>query len=82
LEACSLQRVERGERGREAEEALGGEEDQGFGAGLAHLAAQEVEVLGGGGYVADLDVFVGAELEVALDSCAGVFRALAFVAVG
>ena len=49
---------------------------------MGHLAAEEVEVLGGGGYVADLDVFVGAELQIPFDSGAGVFGALAFVAVG
>jgi hypothetical protein len=40
-----------------------------------------MEVLRGGGGLADLDVVLRGELEVALDAGAGVLRALAFVAV-
>ena len=46
------------------------------------LTAEEVEVLGGGGGLGDLDVVVGGELEEALHAGAGVLGALAFVAVG
>ena len=46
------------------------------------LTAQQMEILRGGGGLADLNIVVRGELEVALDAGAGVLRALAFVAVG
>ncbi len=50
--------------------------------GAAHLAAQQVEELGGGRGVADLDVVLGGQREEALDARRGVLGALALVAVG
>ena len=47
----------------------------------AHLAAQQVEVLGGRRAVRDLEVVLGAELQEALDARARVLRPLALVAV-
>ena len=46
------------------------------------MAAEEVEVVGGGGGVGDDPVVLGAELEEALEPGAGVLRPLAVVAVG
>src|SRR5439155_25475712 len=46
-----------------------------------HLAAQHMEILRGGGEIADLDVVFGARLKKALDASAGMFRTLPFVAV-
>ena len=43
-----------------AQEALGGHDDERLAEGAGHLAAQEVEVLGWGGEVADLDILFGA----------------------
>ena len=45
------------------------------------LAAQQVEVLGGGGAVGDADVVLGGQLQEALQPGAGVVRALALPAV-
>ena len=50
--------------------------------GLAHLPAQQMKVLRGRRQVADLDVLLGAELQVPLDARARVLRALALVPVG
>ena len=53
--------------------------------GLRHaaqrLAAQQVEILRGGGGLANLHVVARGELQVALDARAGMLRSLAFVAV-
>ena len=65
----------------EAQQALGGEDDQRPRLADQRLAAQQVEVLGGGGRVGDADVALGAEGEEALDAGAGVLRARALVAV-
>ena len=48
----------------------------------AHLAAQQVEVLGRGGGVGHLDVVLGAGRQEPLDARRGVLRALPLVAVG
>ena len=61
---------------------LGGEDDEGLAPLAQGLAAEEMEVLRGGGGLRDLDVVLRRELEVALDAGAGVLGALAFVAVG
>lgn len=47
-----------------AEEAFGGHDDEGFNDILFLLAAEEVEELGWGGGVTDLDIFFCAGLEV------------------
>ena len=46
-----------------------------------HLPAQDVKVLRGSRYVADLDVVFSAKLQESLEPSAGMFRPLAFVAV-
>src|SRR5580765_3684323 len=46
------------------------------------LTAQEMEILRGVAGLRDLDIVFSGELNEALDASAGVFRALAFVAVG
>ena len=61
---------------------LGGHQDQRFAEVPLHLPTQGVEILGRRREVPDLDVVLGAELQVALDAGRGVLRALAFVAVG
>ena len=64
-----------------AQHALGSEHDQRL-APLTHrLPAQHMEVLGGVGRLADLNIVSRRELQIALDARAGVFRALSFVAV-
>ncbi len=68
--------------GRQAQQALRGEDDQRPPVGEQHLAAQQVEELGRGARVGDLQVLLGTEREVALDAGAGVLRALPLVAVG
>ena len=65
----------------EAQQALGGEDDQRARLADQRLAAQQVEVLGGGGRVGDADVALGGEREEALDAGAGVLRPGALVAV-
>src|SRR5581483_4714651 len=72
---------ERRHRGPVAEQALRGHDDERLAELAVHLAAEEVEVLGGGGRVADLDVVLGAELEPALEPRARVLRPLPLVAV-
>src|SRR5690606_35516850 len=47
-----------------------------------HLPTQRMEVLRGRAEIADLHVSLGAQLEEALETRAGVLRALSFVAVG
>ena len=64
-----------------AEHRLRREDDQGLAPFAHRLAAQEVEVLCGGGGLRDLHVLLRGELEVALDAGGGVLRPLAFVAV-
>jgi hypothetical protein len=85
-EAAAGEIVQRGNRARMAQQALGREDDQRLAraaavAAAVHLAAQQVEVLRRRGAVAHLHVVLGAEREVALDARAGVFRPLPFVAV-
>jgi len=57
------------------------EYDQGLAPVAQGLAAQQVKILRGVARLRDLDVVFGGELDEALDSRAGMFRALAFVAV-
>ena len=64
-----------------AQHALGREDDQRLAPVTQRLPAQQVEILRGVGGLADLDVVPRCELQEALDARAGVFRALAFVAV-
>ena len=65
-----------------AQHALGREDDQRLAPVAQGLAAQQMEILRGVGGLRDLDVVLRGELDEALDAGAGVFRALAFVAVG
>ena len=65
-----------------AQHALGREDDERLAPLAQGLAAQEVEILRGSRGLADLNVVVRSELEIALDARAGVLRALALVAVG
>ena len=67
---------------REPQQGLGSHDDERLPERAFELTAERVEVLGWGGEVTDLHVGLGAELEEAFESGAGVFRALAFVAVG
>src|SRR6266508_2944061 len=46
-----------------------------------HLAPQHMKILRGGGWIADLDVILGARLEKSLEARAGVLRALPFIAM-
>ncbi len=64
------------------EHGFWGKDDEGLAPFAQGLATEEVEELGGGGGLGDLDVVLGGELEIALDASAGVLGALAFVAVG
>ena len=64
------------------EHGFRGEDDEGLAPFAQGLAAEEVEVLRGGGGLGYLDVVLRGELEVALDAGAGVLGTLAFVAVG
>ncbi len=65
-----------------AQHALGREDDERLAPFLQSLPAQEMEILRGVRGLADLDVVVRGELEIAFDARAGVLRTLAFVAVG
>ncbi len=65
-----------------AEHGFWSEDDEGLAPFAQDLAAQEMEVLRGGGGLGDLDVVLCGELEVTLHAGAGVLGALAFVAVG
>ncbi len=67
---------------RETQHGLGSHDDERLPERPFELTAERVEVLGRGSEVTDLHVGLGAELEEAFESGAGVFRALAFVAVG
>src|SRR5713101_28450 len=64
-----------------AQHAFRREDDQRFAPRAAHLPAQHVKILRGGRRLADLHVVFGGELHEALETGAGMFRALAFVAV-
>src|ERR1700722_6139224 len=65
-----------------AKHALGSEDDQRLAPVAQGLAAQQMEILCGVRRLRDLDVVLGSELKEALDAGAGMFRSLAFVAVG
>ncbi len=68
---------------RIAQHALRGHDDERFtDLRPQRLAAQQVEVAGRGRGIGDLDVVLGAGLEIALQPGTGVFRALAVIAVG
>ena len=60
---------------RIAQQALGGKDDLRARLADQRLAAQQMEVLGGGGRVGDPDGPLGAEGQEALDAGAGVLRA-------
>src|SRR5579884_392768 len=47
----------------------------------AHLAPQGMEVIGGGRQIADLQIVLGAQLQIAFEPRRGMFRPLPFVAV-
>src|SRR6266446_6359475 len=64
-----------------AQHAFWRKDDQRLAPGAAHLTAQHVEILGGGGRLTDLHVVFGRKLHKTLETGAGMFRALAFVAV-
>src|SRR6266446_6919458 len=64
-----------------AQHALWREDDQRLAPGAAHLTAKHVEILRGSRRLADLHVVFGGKLHEALEPGAGMFRALAFVAV-
>src|SRR5580704_15904942 len=65
-----------------AEHALRNKDDQRLAPGTAYLPPQHVEILRGGGRLANLHVVFGSKLHEALKAGAGMFRALAFIAVG
>src|SRR5271169_884959 len=65
-----------------AEHTLGSEDDQRLAPQAARLAAEQVEILCGGGGLADVHVAFRSELHKPLDARAGMFRPLAFVTVG
>ncbi len=60
---------------------LGVKHDERLAPFAQRLTAQQVEVLRGGGGLADLHVVARGELQIAFDAGAGVLRALAFIAV-
>src|SRR5579863_6808867 len=64
-----------------AQHAFWREYDQRLAPQAARLPAQQMKILRGRGGLADVHVALGGELHEALDARAGVFRALAFVAV-
>jgi len=65
-----------------AQHALRGHNHEGLDGFPKGLATEEMEVVGGGGGISDNPVVFGAELQEAFEPGAGVFRALAVVAVG
>ncbi len=64
-----------------AEEAFGGHDDERFDDFAEGLASEKVEVVGGSGGVGDGHIVLGAELKKSFETSAGVFGALAVVAV-
>ena len=46
-----------------------------------HLTAQRMEIIGGGGEIADLPIVLAAELQIALEPRRGMLRPLALIAV-
>ncbi len=65
-----------------AEEAFGGHDNEWFDDFAKGLASEEVKVVGGGGGVGDGHIVLGAEWKKSFETSAGVFGALAMVAVG
>jgi len=76
-----LDLVENGGACRESQEALGGQNDQGFAPFRFDLASQQVEVLGWGGGLSDNDVVLRGQEEQSFQSGAAVFGSLAFESV-
>src|SRR6202790_1046519 len=64
-----------------AQHALGSEYDKRLAPQAARLTAEHMEVLRGGGWLANLHVVFRGELHEALEPRAGMLRALAFIAV-
>src|SRR5438067_2014603 len=81
LEAALGQVVQRRARVLVTQQRLRREDDQRLAELAHHLAAQQVEDLGGGGRLHHLHVVVGRQLQEALDTCRRVLRTLAFVTV-
>ena len=81
VEPADRQLVERGGRGRQAQQALRRHHDERLAHAPQHLEAQQVEHLRGRRRLADLDVVLGARLEIALEPRARVLGAVAFVSV-
>ena len=77
----SVSSSRRGRGAVEAQQPLRGEDDQRPRLADQRLAAQQVEVLGGGARVGDADVALGGQRQEALDAGAGVLRPGALVAV-
>src|SRR3984957_15402694 len=65
-----------------AQHAFRCEYDQRFAPVSQSLAAEKVKILCGVGWLRDLNVMFRGQLQEAFDASAGVFRSLAFVAVG
>src|SRR5512139_3025284 len=70
------------DRPRVAEQALWGHDHKGLPERLLHLAPEEVEILGRGGGIADLEVLPVTELEKSLEPGARVLRTQALHPVG
>src|SRR5579883_2012617 len=80
-EALVSEVLDRGAGVRVAQHAFRGEHDQRLAPVAQGLAAQQVEILGGVGGLADLEIVARGQLQEALDAGAGVLRSLPFVAV-
>src|SRR5262245_11393158 len=68
-------------RGLEAQHALGRQQHERLAKVALHLTTQNVEVLRRRRGIADLEVILGAQLQIAFEASAGVVRALPLVAV-
>ena len=65
-----------------AEQRLGRHQDQRLAEIAPHLPPQDVEIIRGRGAIGDLQIVLGAQLQIALEPRGGVFRPLPFEAVG
>ncbi len=81
LKASAGEIGERRRSRRIPQHALRREDDQRLPPLAQRLSPQQMKILRGGRRLANLHVVARRELQESLDSCAGVFRALAFVAV-
>src|SRR5215472_10048122 len=81
LEPAAAQLAQGTGRIRMAQHALGRKDDQRLPPASQGLPPQQVEVLSGSGGLADLNVVLGRELQIALDASARMFRPLSFIAV-